>query len=340
MLDDLNNTILAAMSCIEDGVIIVSGTRQVEYTNKSAESIFSLPEHAGQKMTFIEAVRDYEVDSLLRKSIETGEQNSAMVKMRQTNKLLLVTIIPATESRYYIAVIKDLTERQHLEEIRRDLMSNISHEFRTPIASIKLLSETLLNNREEDAVTRHNFLGKIAVEADKLARMTDDIRELGAIEKRGAGLNRGAASIGRMIGHVVERLEAQAARKQIDIIVKVEQSVPPVLIDEDRIESVLMNLIHNAVKFTGNGGKITVRAIKEANSILVSVADTGAGMPAQELSRIFERFYKVDKSRSGDGSGLGLSISRHIINAHGGKIWAESEEGKGSTFFFTLPLGT
>jgi two-component system phosphate regulon sensor histidine kinase PhoR len=114
--------------------------------------------------------------------------------------------------------------------------------------------------------------------------------------------------------------------------------LPPVIIDKNRIEQVLINLIYNAIKFTGPGGKIVVKAAKEANNILVSVTDTGCGIARDELPRVFERFYKVDKSRAGEGTGLGLSISRHIINAHGGRIWAASEERKGSTFYFTLPL--
>jgi two-component system phosphate regulon sensor histidine kinase PhoR len=141
-----------------------------------------------------------------------------------------------------------------------------------------------------------------------------------------------------MIEQVVGRLGAQAGSKQIDITTVLDSNLPSVLIDADRIESVLMNLIHNAIKFTGQGGKIRVRVVREGNYILVSVTDTGCGIAPDELPRIFERFYKIDKSRAGEGSGLGLSISRHIINAHGGKIWAESVEGKGSTFYVTLPV--
>ena len=334
----LCESILAALASIDDGVMIISGARLVEYMNRAAESIFSPVPRNGEDVTFIEVVRDYECDSLLRRCMETGHEQSAVIRMHQNNKLLLITVVPDVAKQHYIAVMKDLTERQHLEDIRRDLISNISHEFRTPIASIKLLSETLIDNRGEGGEIRQDFLRKIAVEADKLTQMTDDMNELAAIEKDGSVLNKGTTDVKRMIGQVVQRLEAQAGRKHLDIIVEVDAQLPGVLIDKNRVESVLMNLIHNAIKFTGQGGRITVRAVTDDNCILVSVADTGKGIPPGEVSRIFERFYKVDKSRGGEGSGLGLSISKTIINAHGGKIWVESDEGKGSVFYFTLPL--
>jgi two-component system, OmpR family, phosphate regulon sensor histidine kinase PhoR len=168
--------------------------------------------------------------------------------------------------------------------------------------------------------------------------MTDDLRELSMIEKGGSVLHKGATDIRRMIEQVALRLEAQAKVKGLHIETAADSGLPRPVIDRDRVESVVVNLVHNAIKFTAPGGRITVRAVKNEENILVSVADTGRGIEKHEINRIFERFYKVDKSRGGEGSGLGLSISKHIIAAHGGSIWVESEEGKGSTFYFTLPL--
>jgi len=336
----LCDSVAAALANIDDGVIIISAGRLVEYMNKAAVSIFSPVPHGGRDLTFIEVVRDYECDSLLRKCIETGNQQTVAIRMHHNNRLLNVTVVPDTARRHYIAVMQDLTGRQHLEDIRRDLISNISHEFRTPIASIKLLSETLIDGASSDPVTAQDFLKKIAVEAEKLTQMTDDLKELAAIEKGGSVLHKGATDISRMIGQVAQRLAAQARARGQDIETVADAGLPKPVIDRDRIESVLVNLVHNAIKFTDPGGKIIVRAAKDDGNILVSVTDTGKGIAANEIKRIFERFYKVDKSRVGEGSGLGLSISKHIIAAHGGRIWVESEEGKGSTFYFTLPLST
>jgi two-component system phosphate regulon sensor histidine kinase PhoR len=332
------DSVMSALANIDDGVIIVSGGRLVEYMNSAAESVFSPVPRTGNDLTFIEVVRDYECDMLLRKCMETGEEQAAVIRMHHNSKLLHVTVVPDAAREHYIAVMQDLTERQHLEDIRRDLISNISHEFRTPIASIKLLSETLLDGASGDPKTAQDFLKKIVVEAEKLTQMTDDLKELAAIEKGGSVLHKGATDILRMIEQVAQRLEAQARARGLHIGIAADAGLPKPVIDRDRIESVLMNLTHNAIKFTGPGGKIVVGAVKDNGNILVSVADTGKGIAGHELNRIFERFYKVDKSRVGEGSGLGLSISKHIIAAHGGKIWVESEEGKGSTFYFTLPL--
>ena len=336
--DIIYGSILAALSSIDDGVIIVSDDRRVEYMNKAAEKIFSPAQRNGEDLTFIEVVRDYECDALLRRCMETGDEQTELIRARQNNRLLNITIMPDKDNIHYMAVIKDLTERQHLENVRRDLITNISHEFRTPIASIKLLSETLIDGANRDQAISLDFLKKIEIEADKLTQMADDLRELAAIESKGSVLSKVTTDMERMIKQVILRLEAQARRKQIVLVTVIDAGLPRLVIDKDRVESVLVNLIHNAIKFTEPGGKITIGAGVENNDILVKVTDTGTGISADELPRIFERFYKVDKSRWTEGSGLGLAISKHVISAHGGRIWAESEEGKGSTFYFTLPL--
>lgn len=330
--------ITCALDGIDDGVIIVSLDKLVEYMNPAAEKLFAVPQRENLQPTFIEVVRDYECNLLLRRCIETGQEQSAEVRLQEGKKLLQVTVLPDGRRQYFITVMKDLTERQHLEDIRRDLISNISHEFRTPIASIKLLAETLIDGAINDADKSKEFLTKISVEADKLTHMTEDLRELAAIEKGSSILRKGTVDIGQLIGHVVQRLDAQARAGGLKVEVRIEEGLPSTVIDGNRIESVLMNLVHNAIKFTYPGGKISVRAKKEQGNILVSVGDTGCGISAEDLPRVFERFYKVDKARVGEGSGLGLSISKHIIMAHGGRIWVESEAGVGSTFYFTIPL--
>jgi two-component system phosphate regulon sensor histidine kinase PhoR len=138
----------------------------------------------------------------------------------------------------------------------------------------------------------------------------------------------------------VERLRPQAERDDIDLTLDLAANLPPVLSDSDRVQQVVSNLVHNAIKFTPSGGKITVSAVQDLNdpAVIFSVKDAGVGIPANELPRIFERFYKADQARSGGGTGLGLAISRHLVQAHGGQIWAKSKESKGSTFYFSLPL--
>lgn len=331
-------SILTMLDTLDDGIILISANRLVEYMNRVAEEIFSPMRKGDKDATFIEIVRDYECDSLLRKCIETGQQQAGLIKIRLNNKLLQVNVVPDARKQHYIVVIKDITQRQHLEDIRRDMIANISHEFRTPITSIKLLSETLISQGNIDQPLEQDLLKKICLEADKLAQMTNDLTELAAVQSGRAQLNWVEIDISRMAAVVIERLAAQARMGGVKVNVEVETGLPKITGDSARIESVLMNLVTNAIKFTASGGSILLRVTKDVNDILVSVSDTGIGISAEDLLRIFERFYKVDKSRSGVGSGLGLAISKHIILAHEGRIWAKSEEGRGSTFYFTLPL--
>ncbi len=326
------------LSLIEEGVFVLGERREILYMNRAAAHMFEVAGDQNRSMSFIEAVRDYECDALVKKCISTGRPQSASVKIRGKNQYLDLKVSPDTESHSYIVIVKDLSEKRHLEEIRRDFISNVSHEFRTPISSIKLIAETLADGAPADGEVYKDFLHKIDIEAEKLARMTDELTELARMENDEVLLNRDALKIDALTKQVVQRLQAQSDKKNLKIVLEIEEGLPDLVIDQYRIEQVLLNIIHNAIKFTDPGGSISVRVKKQEGEVLFSVSDTGIGIAADELPRIFERFYKVNKARDDEGSGLGLAISRHIITAHGGRIWAESVEGKGSTFFFTLPF--
>ncbi|MGD0856657.1 MAG: ATP-binding protein [Dehalococcoidia bacterium] len=330
--------VIRALSEIDDGVLIINENYQVSYMNNAAMKIFDILPGKWNAQTFIEVVRDHECDALLKKSVNTNEPQFSLIRTHQMKQLLSVSVFPSEVNDSYIVIVKDLTERQRIEQIRKDLVSNIAHEFRTPIASIRLLAETLQQGAINDPKVSADFLSKIDVESVRLQQMTDDLNQLSLIESDGLPLEREAADVGRLIKQTVERLRAQAGRKGISIIMNIEPGMPRPVVDKNGIESVLMNLVHNGIKYTDTTGQITVNARRENDTIRVSVTDTGIGISSDELPRIFERFYKVDKSRNTEGSGLGLAISKHIIASHGGKIWAESVEGKGSTFCFTLPL--
>jgi two-component system phosphate regulon sensor histidine kinase PhoR len=213
-----------------------------------------------------------------------------------------------------------------------------AHELRTPIASIKALSETLTDGAIEDRAVARSFLEKINTESDKLSQMVQELVELSQIESGQAALNKTVSEINEPIEHAVSRLRPLADRAGVTLKTEVTPELPSIMLDKERIEQVLVNLIHNAIKFTRPTGKIIVSAILQDRRIVVSVADTGTGISEDDLPRIFERFYKTDKSRRSGGTGLGLSIAKHIIQGHGGEISAHSEQGKGSTFVFTLPV--
>ena len=326
------------LTLVEEGIFVLDERREIKYMNQAAAHMFGVSGAKEVNRTFIEVVRDYECDDLVKKCINTGDFQAACVKVRGKKQYLDIAVSPGPRSQNYTVLVKDLTEKRQLEEIRRDFIANISHEFRTPISSIKLIAETLADSPPENPEVYKDFLVRINTEADKLAHMTNELTELSVLENNETTLDKNPLKIDGLGRQVIQRLQAQADKKGLTVKMDIGPALPGLVIDQYRIEQVLLNLIHNAIKFTDRGGFVTVSVQRNDNEIVFSVSDTGIGISADELPRIFERFYKVNKARNGEGSGLGLAISRHIVAAHGGKIWAESVEGKGSTFFFTLPV--
>ncbi len=239
--------------------------------------------------------------------------------------------------------LQDITELRRLTRARRDMVANISHELRTPISSIRLLVDTLNQNigRNPDRDTR--LLGKIATETDSLQYLTQELHDLSMIESGKAIMRMVEIPFNTIAHNAIERMTAQIEKKKIALTNTIPEEVR-VLADPDQTRRVLTNLISNSVKFTPSGGNITFSALASESMITIRVADNGAGIPLQERTRIFERFYQVDSARSsgpqGGGSGLGLSIAKHIVEAHGGQIWAEAAEPHGTCICFTLPQAT
>jgi len=234
-------------------------------------------------------------------------------------------------------VFQDLTRVRRLETVRRDFISNVSHELRTPLASLKALTETLQEGALEDPPAARRFLSQMETEIDNLTQMVRELLELSRIESGRVPLQRKPCDPCTLIATSVNRMRLQAERAGLTMETECPPDLPSVNADPERIDQVLVNLIHNAVKFTLPGGKIKAGAYVRGGEVAFFVYDTGVGIQPQDLTRIFERFYKSDRSRSGGGTGLGLSIARYMIETHGGEIWAESTPGQGSTFTFTLP---
>jgi two-component system phosphate regulon sensor histidine kinase PhoR len=203
---------------------------------------------------------------------------------------------------------------------------------------LRALTETLQDGALEDPQAAHRFIARIQTEVDALSQMAAELLELTRIESGQVPLEFTAVASETLIVSAADRMRAQMERAGLTLLVDVPPGLPEVRADIRRLEQVLVNLIHNSVKFTSPHGIITLLAEREAGFVRFAVRDTGVGIPADDLLRIFERFFRVDRSRSGGGTGLGLSIARHIVEAHGGRIWAESEEGRGSTFYFTIPI--
>jgi len=227
---------------------------------------------------------------------------------------------------------------QQIEAMRRDLIGNVAHELRTPLTSIKGYMEGLIDGvLPPDTATFQQVYG----EADRLQRLVRDLQELSRVEAGAFDLDRRPVSVSRLVGVAVDRLARQFEEKGVGLETDVAPDLPAVVVDEDRIGQVFLNLMGNALQYTPPGGSVRVAARLDAGRVRVIVADTGIGIPAEHLPHVFERFYRVDKSRSrvGGGSGIGLTIARHLVRAHGGEIRAGSAgPGRGSAFTFTLPI--
>jgi signal transduction histidine kinase len=228
-------------------------------------------------------------------------------------------------------------EMEGLERLRRELVANVSHELKTPISALRARLENLLDGVEEpDAAV----LAVMLQQSERLSRLVDQLLDLSRLESGDVPLDLEPVELAPLVERVVGEVEASRPGRTIQVRSEIPEDLPPVAADRERVHQVLFNLLDNAFRFTPAGGKVTVAAVRENGSCEVRVEDTGPGIPPEHLGLVFERFYRVDPSRSrGDGgTGIGLAIARSVVEAHGGRIWAESADGKGATFRFLLPL--
>ena len=241
-----------------------------------------------------------------------------------------------------VVVLHDITEVKRLERARSEFVANVSHELRTPLTAIKGCAETLLGGGLDDTPRAAEFVEVIARHADRLRDLIEDLLDLASVEQGEARLRIGPVAVADVVSQAEATLRPSAERRSQALRAEVPAGLPAVLADRDRLAQVLINLVDNAIKFTPDGGRILIGAAAADGRVLLSVSDTGIGIPPGELGRIFERFYRVDRSRDRKegGTGLGLAIAKHLTQAMGGTIEAESAPGSGTTFRITLPAAS
>jgi two-component system phosphate regulon sensor histidine kinase PhoR len=321
---------------LTDGVIITDADGLIQFANPAAQRLFETPGALGRSVT--EVLRNHQLVDAWRRCQQTGEMQSESVELPARRQFLQVIVIPDTHASGSLLLVQDLTRVRKLETVRRDFISNISHELRTPLASLKALTETLQNGAIADPDAGPRFLGRISTEVDALTQMAQELLDLSRIESGQVELTFMPVSPEQLLLTAMDRMKMQSERAGLKLSVVCDDNLPNIRADKMRLEQVFVNLIHNAVKFTKPGGEIVLGAQSNLGVVQFMVRDTGIGIPAESLSRIFERFYRADRSRTGSGTGLGLSISKHIVEVHGGKIWADSREGQGSVFYFEIPV--
>ncbi len=326
------------LSSMGDGIIVVDGNGVINTINRTAEKIFGLESNTVKGMSFIEAVRDYELEKPVKRCLKTKAQQQEYIDFHARGLYLGLIVTPLISEPGCLILIQDLSRLKKLEIIRRDFVANISHELRTPVASIKLLSETLIDGKVDDEQVSCEFINRIHNETERLGRIVDGMSALARIESGQAKLKKKPADITIIINRVAELLSPRANSKRIKINLDIQTENTVVLTDAVQLEQVVFNILDNAIKFTPNDGSINIVVSAEPSFLVVKISDSGEGIAPLDLPRIFERFYTSDKSRSNSGTGLGLAISKHIIEAHSGAIWAESKSGAGCSVFFSLPL--
>jgi two-component system phosphate regulon sensor histidine kinase PhoR len=337
---DERSNLATVLTNLTDGVVMTDDEEKLLLTNPAAERLFNFKEENVNGHQLIEAVHDYEIDEIVKKCLSTTHEQTAQLEMN--GRFIRVIAVPITTGRSYstLVLFQDLTELRTLQTMRRELIGNISHDLRTPIAGIKAMVETLQDTAIDDKKVALDFLTRINSEVDRLTQMVTELTELSHIETGKAELRRVPTNLNSLIEEVVGQMRPQAESKPVTVTTDFNANLPVTKVDKDRIHQTLINLVHNAIKFNNPGGKVTISTTFLNESAIVSVSDTGMGISKEDLPHIFERFYKADKARSQGGSGLGLAIAKHTIQAHGGNISVKSEEGKGTTITFNLPLNT
>ncbi len=337
---DERDRLIAALNSSVDAILALNTQGQVAFANVAAERLFdrSQPDLLGCPFAYL--MPSEEVRDALRASGEDGERHIALIDQPGRTYLHVFTTPLSGGEWSALVVINDLTDVKRTEQVRRDFVANVSHELRTPLASLKSVIETLESGALEDGAAAREFLSRADGEIERMVLIMEELLELSRIESGELPIARDLIDIKDVASRAVERLQLQARRQSVQLGLEAASDLPSVVGDAERLERVVLNLVHNALKFTPSGGTISVEARLENGAILVRVRDTGVGIAPADLPRVFERFYKVDRARSGGGTGLGLAIVKHTVEAHGGRIEVRSEQGGGSVFSLTLPAAS
>jgi two-component system, OmpR family, sensor histidine kinase VicK len=333
------DTILTNMT---DGIIAVNINGTIIHTNPAIYSIFNISKEDMENKNFDDISRELDWGITHEDLFNNIDRASNILVI---NDLIIRTNVvlfgnEKNETVGAIIVLQDVTEQEKLDKMRKEFVANVSHELKTPLTTIKSYTETLLDGAMENKEYTLNFLKVIDSESERMTRLVKDLLQLSKLDYDNIQWNMKKMDIQKIVSECVYRMNISAKQKNQVLEFKSDMDVPEIMGDKDRIEQVIVNILSNAIKYTPENGKIEVALKLEEDSILVKVADNGIGIPKEDLPRLFERFYRVDKARSRmlGGTGLGLSIARQIVEAHKGKIKIQSEYGQGTQVFITLPV--
>ncbi len=337
-----NQHLVAILESMVEGIIVVDKASRIISINATVEKIFNIPKQGLEGRIFLEVIRNNDISEIISKVLKKGEFTSCeLTLMWPVQKIFHINASPVFEKEKVsgcLLVIHDITEIRKLETMRRDFVANVSHELKTPLTSIKGFVETLLEGAIDDKENNRHFLKIIQDHSNRLNKLVDDLLSLSHLESKEMVMEKLTFNLRQQVEQVIVSFKAQLEKNNLYIKNELPQSLS-INADEARIEQVFINLIDNAIKFNRAKCIIRIYSLEENTGIKIIIEDAGIGIPAKDIPRIFERFYRVDKARSRElgGTGLGLSIVKHIVELHGGNVGVESVEGLGSKFWFTLP---
>jgi len=332
----------AIVGALADGLVVADGQRRIRLMNEAFRQMFEIGPQVIDG-SLLETVRDVGVERLLGEALSSGQRRRATIVLQRrsdTERHLEVVAEPIKEGPGAVILFRDITELRRTETMRRDFVANVSHELRTPLSILRGYLETLLENPKQPPAELLRIFEVMERHSNRLNLLVDDVLSLARLEGPGLELDLTTVRPAIFLRGIMRDWEKKFATKNLAVELRAPDDLPPLQADESRLQEVIYNLLDNAVKYSPTGGKITVQANSDDGRMTFSVSDNGPGIPARDVPRIFERFYRADKARHRElgGTGLGLSIVKHIAQLHRGKAEAESEIGRGTTVRVSLPL--
>ena len=341
-LSSERNKLTAVLDTMADGVVVLEAGSEISLINRAAERLLDVRAEDTVGNRLVEVVRDHEIQQVVQQSLETGQIWQIEVDLLPSRTFLSAIATPlgeldgSADAAGVLLTLHDHTRMMQIETTRKEFVSNVSHELRNPLASIKAMVETIKGGAIDERSVAMDFLQRINRDVDRMNGIVNDLLELSHIESGYVPMHLVPVHLGPLIEEVIEDFQRLVADKNLVLVSEIPETLSTVTGENGRLRQVLVNLIENAIRYTPEG-QIIVSVADEDPFQRVKVIDTGVGIPREHMPHVFERFYKVERSRRDDGTGLGLAIVKHIVQALGGDVSVESEEGVGSTFEFTVP---